>query len=77
MPAWASTTPWFFDDRPDRPAAEGQGFSNLDLDDSWGLAYQLGMDYMLTDNVMLNAQVRYIDIDTKGTTALRWSRSRS
>ncbi len=46
---------------------EGQGFSNLELDDSWGLAYQLGMDYMLTDNVMLNAQVRYIDIDTTAT----------
>ncbi len=48
-------------------AREAQGFSNLELDDSWGLAYQLGMDYMLTDNVMLNAQVRYIDIDTTAT----------
>lgn len=46
---------------------EGNGFSNLQLDDSWGLAYQLGMDYMLTDNVMLNAQVRYIDIDTSAS----------
>ncbi|MNF16424.1 Outer membrane protein W precursor [compost metagenome] len=27
------------------------------------------MDYMLTDNVMLNAQVRYIDIDTEATTS--------
>ena len=43
------------------------GFSNLELDDSWGLAYQLGMDYMLTDNLLLNAQVRYIDIDTTAT----------
>ena len=25
------------------------------------------MDYMLTDNIMLNAQVRYIDIDTEAT----------
>lgn len=41
-----------------------QGFSNLDLDDSIGLAAQIGMDYMLTESVMLNAQVRYIDIDT-------------
>ena len=43
------------------------GFSNLELDNSWGLAYQLGMDYMLTDNLLLNAQVRYIDIDTTAT----------
>jgi outer membrane protein len=34
------------------------------------LAYQVGADYMLTDNIMLNAQVRYIDIDTTGTTHL-------
>ncbi len=59
---------WFFDTEL-TGAAEDKGFSGLDLDDSWGLAYQLGMDYMLTDNVMLNAQVRYIDIDTKGTTS--------
>lgn len=45
----------------------GQGFSNLELDDSWGLAAQIGADYMLTDKVMLNAQVRWIDIDTEAT----------
>jgi outer membrane protein len=38
------------------------------MKDSWGLAAQVGMDYMLTDNIMLNAQVRYIDIETTGTT---------
>ena len=48
--------------------AEGKGFSGLDMKDSWGLAAQVGMDYMLTDNIMLNAQVRYIDINTTGTT---------
>lgn len=59
----------FFDENLSSEA-EGVGFSNLELDDSWGLAYQLGMDYMLTDNVMLNAQVRYIDIDTEATANL-------
>ena len=58
---------WFFDTEL-TSEAEGQGFNGLDLDDSWGLAYQVGADYMLTDNLMLNAQVRYIDIDTTGTT---------
>ena len=57
---------WFFDDKLSSQA-EGNGFEGLDLKDSWGLSAQVGMDYMLTDNVMLNAQVRYIDIDTEAT----------
>lgn len=44
-----------------------QGFSNLDLDDSFGLAAQVGADFMLSDNIMLNAQLRWIDIDTEAT----------
>ncbi|KQN43339.1 hypothetical protein ASE98_10470 [Pseudomonas sp. Leaf48] len=47
--------------------AESAGFSNFKADSSWGLAWQVGADYMLTDNVMINAQVRYIDIDTTAT----------
>ncbi len=59
---------WFFDDKLSSEA-EDKGFSGLDMKDSWGLAAQVGMDYMLTDNVMVNAQVRYIDIETTGTTS--------
>lgn len=59
---------WFFDDKL-TSEAEAKGFSGLDMKDSWGLAAQLGMDYMLSDNIMLNAHVRYIDIDTTGTTS--------
>ncbi len=58
---------WFFDTELSSEA-EGKRFSGLDMKDSWGLAAQVGMDYMLTDNIMLNAQVRYIDIETTGTT---------
>jgi outer membrane protein len=58
---------WFFDTKLSSEA-ESKGFSGLDMQDSWGLAAQVGMDYLLTDNIMLNAQVRYIDIDTTGTT---------
>lgn len=58
---------WFFDTELSSEA-EGKGFSGLDMKDSWGLAAQVGMDYMLTDSIMLNAQVRYIDIETTGTT---------
>ncbi|MNF96615.1 Outer membrane protein W precursor [compost metagenome] len=49
---------------------EGQGFSNLELDDSWGLALEAGVDYMLTDTLLLNATVWYLDIDTTATTDL-------
>lgn len=44
--------------------------TDLKLDDSWGLALQLGTDYMLTDRVMINAALWYLDIDTKATAKL-------
>ena len=46
---------------------KAQGFSNMKLKDSVGLAGQLGMDYRITDNILVNAAVWYIDIDTKAT----------
>jgi outer membrane protein len=57
-----------------------QGFSNLKLQDSIGIAGQLGMDYMLTDNLLINAAVWYVDIDTKasvnGPAALGYSKTK-
>ena len=55
---------WFFDESVAGSAKE-KGFHNLNLRNSWGLAAQVGADYMLTDNIMVNAQVRYIDIKTR------------
>ncbi|MDH0730596.1 outer membrane beta-barrel protein [Pseudomonas sichuanensis] len=46
---------------------KAQGFSNMKMKDSVGLAGQLGMDYMLTENLLFNAAVWYVDIDTKAT----------
>ncbi len=61
-------------------ARKAQGFSNLDLKNSVGLAGQLGFDYLLTDHVLLNAAVWYVDIDTQATvdgpTALGVSRTK-
>jgi outer membrane protein len=37
---------------------------SLDLDDSWGLAAQLGVDVALNSNWHVNASVRWIDIET-------------
>ena len=53
--------------QPDRRAQGVEGFSNMRVKDSVGLAGQLGADYMLTDRVMLNASVWYIDMSTDGT----------
>ena len=61
-------------------ARKQQGFSNLKLQDSVGIAGQLGMDYMLTENLLVNASVWYVDIDTKasvdGPTALGVGRTK-
>ena len=48
-------------------ARKDQGFSNLKLQDSWGLAAELGMDYMLNEHAFVNAAVWYMDIDTKAS----------
>ena len=60
---------WFFDEDVSS-SAEAKGFDGLTLENSWGLAAQIGADYMLSDNWMVNAQIRYIDIDTTGKTNL-------
>ena len=57
---------WIYDEHVGSEA-QANGFSNFKADNSWGMAFQVGADYMITDNIMLNAQVRYIDIDTTAT----------
>ena len=37
----------------------------LELEDSWGMAAQVGVDYSLNDKWHLNASVRWIDINTE------------
>ncbi|TWI52442.1 outer membrane protein [Pseudomonas duriflava] len=60
----------FFDEdlTSSRKSAAGGGFSNLSLDNSWGYAFQAGVDYQLTDHLLFNAAVWYADIDTTATT---------
>ncbi|TWH77273.1 outer membrane protein [Azomonas agilis] len=65
---------FFFNDKLSREA-KGKGFqSGLDIDNSYGLSAQIGVDYMISDQYLINAQMRYIDIDTKGTTWLAGGR---
>lgn len=57
------TYTWFFDEKVSN-SATAKGFDNFRVNNTWGWAAQVGADYMLTDNIMLNGQIRYIDIDT-------------
>jgi len=43
------------------------GDTTLDLDESVGVSFQLGFDYKLEGNWFLNADVKYINIETEGT----------
>ncbi|MEE3168682.1 MAG: OmpW family outer membrane protein [Pseudomonadota bacterium] len=47
--------------------ASGVDRTDIELDDSFGLAAELGLDYMITDNVGVNAAVWWVDIDTEAT----------
>ncbi|WP_068547015.1 OmpW/AlkL family protein [Thalassotalea crassostreae] len=44
---------------------EEAGFSDLELDGSFGFALQVGADYQLNDKWHVNASARYIDIGTE------------
>ncbi|HBY86077.1 MAG TPA: outer membrane protein OmpW [Colwellia sp.] len=58
-------TIFFDEDFTSTPQAAG--FSNLELDGSWGYSVQLGLDYELDKNWSVNVSARYIDINTKAT----------
>lgn len=47
--------------------APGVTSTDIELDDSFGLAAEIGLDYMITENVGINAAVWWIDIDTEAT----------
>lgn len=49
------------------PAPKSLGFSNLQLDGSFGYSVQIGADYEIDKNWSVNASARYIDISTDAT----------
>jgi outer membrane protein len=69
----------FFDEDLTR-TRKSEGFSHLKIKDSFGVAGQLGFDYMLSEHLLLNASVWYVDIDTQasvdGPTALGVGRTK-
>lgn len=58
----------FFDDNTTQLLDDTLGGpSSLDIDDSYGLALQLGADFDITDTLFLNVDVRWIDIEADAT----------
>ncbi|QJR81002.1 outer membrane beta-barrel protein [Alteromonas pelagimontana] len=51
-------------------ANEEVGLNNLSLDNSLGLAAQVGVDYKIDSHWYVNSSVRWIDIDTEASFAL-------
>lgn len=43
------------------------GKADVELDDSWGLAANVGLDYAIDKDWFINADVKYIDMDTTAT----------
>ncbi len=52
----------YFFDQNTKGALKG---TSMDLNNSWGLAGEAGMDYTFWNDYLVSAQVWYIDIDTK------------
>lgn len=51
----------FFDEKTSGALAG----TDIELDDSFGLAAEIGLDYMITDKIGVNAALWWIDIDTE------------
>ncbi|MGJ8662352.1 MAG: OmpW/AlkL family protein [Marinicella sp.] len=57
----------FFNDELTGAAQSVLGASNLDIDSSFGLAAQFGIDWQLENNWSFNVDLKYIQIDTEAT----------
>ena len=56
----------FFDENVDGELESVMGSKgDLSLEDSWGLAGQVGADYLFSEHWMISASIWYLDIDTE------------
>jgi len=56
---------YFFDEKVPSNSLVSAAGDSIDLDSSWGLAVQAGVDVAINDDWFVNADVKYIDIDTE------------
>ncbi len=59
----------FFDEKFNDTGKEA-GLTDLSLKDSWGMAGQVGLDYLINRDWLINASVWYMDIDNIGVELL-------
>ena len=57
----------FYDEDVTASLTNAIGSTTIDLDDSVGVAIQLGIDFDVTERVFMNFDIKYIDIATTGT----------
>jgi len=57
-------TLFFNEDATSSLKTAGGGKANVELDDSWGLAANVGVDVAINKDWFVNADVKYIDMDT-------------
>lgn len=54
----------FFQEDVSSELEAAYGNASLELDDSWGFALQVGMDYQIDEHWLVNASIWYLDIET-------------
>lgn len=60
-------TLFFNEDATSSLTTAGGGKADVNLDDSWGLAANVGVDVAINQDWFINADVKYIDMDTTAT----------
>ena len=55
----------YFSDEETKGALADAGYSEIELEDSWGLALQAGFDMDIDTSWFFNANIRWIDIETE------------
>lgn len=67
----------FFDESVPSKSGISNSGDDIELDDSWGWAVQAGVDVAINEDWFVNADVKYIDIDTSGSfkgTKVGWAK---
>lgn len=57
----------FYDIEASQSLVDAIGPTNINVDESFGVAFQAGVDYMINDRWSINADIKYIQIDTDAT----------
>lgn len=57
----------FYDEEASDSLNNAIGDTSIDIDDSFGIALQAGLDFDLNEKWFLNADIKYIQIDTEAT----------